>query len=158
MAPSPTEADPFAVPRRVVGVMAGFPRPWFFAGGWALDVWLGRVTRTHEDIEIVYTGVRPGEKLYEELSHTRENVTATEHPKIMRFISQPQNYSYVRPFLDELESAIHEGGLGPDELKHLLVKTVAEYTPFHGASSCRLYRDVQNTQRIPTADPHSEVA
>src|SRR5205809_5719870 len=52
MAPSPTEADPFAVPRRVVGVMAGFPRPWFFAGGWALDVWLGRVARTHEDIEI----------------------------------------------------------------------------------------------------------
>ena len=32
--------------------MAGFSRPWFLAGGWAIDLWLGRVTRHHEDAEI----------------------------------------------------------------------------------------------------------
>ena len=51
MAPSPSEG-PFAVPRRVADLMAGFSRPWYLAGGWALDVWLGRVTRPHEDVEI----------------------------------------------------------------------------------------------------------
>lgn len=35
-----------------------------------------------EDIDIVFTGVRPGEKLYEELQMTEENMTKTRHPKI----------------------------------------------------------------------------
>ena len=35
-----------------------------------------------EDIEIVYTGLRPGEKLFEELFHESEKLTATSHPKI----------------------------------------------------------------------------
>jgi FlaA1/EpsC-like NDP-sugar epimerase len=34
------------------------------------------------DIEIVYTGLRPGEKLYEELSQESENAERTKHPKI----------------------------------------------------------------------------
>jgi FlaA1/EpsC-like NDP-sugar epimerase len=36
-----------------------------------------------EDIEIVYTGLRPGEKLYEELFHDQEKFSATKHPKIL---------------------------------------------------------------------------
>lgn len=28
------------------------PIPWAFAGGWALDLWLGRVTRKHSDIDV----------------------------------------------------------------------------------------------------------
>lgn len=36
-----------------------------------------------EDIEIVYTGLRPGEKLYEELFHDQEEFTSTGHPKIL---------------------------------------------------------------------------
>lgn len=36
-----------------------------------------------KDIEIKYTGLRPGEKLYEELLCTTENTVATYHPKIM---------------------------------------------------------------------------
>lgn len=35
------------------------------------------------DIEIRYTGLRPGEKLYEELFYDQENLTATRHEKIM---------------------------------------------------------------------------
>ena len=31
----------------------GFTRPWYFAGGWALDLYLGKETGPHEDIEIV---------------------------------------------------------------------------------------------------------
>jgi FlaA1/EpsC-like NDP-sugar epimerase len=36
-----------------------------------------------KDIQIVYTGLRPGEKLYEELLNNKENTIATHHPKIM---------------------------------------------------------------------------
>ena len=35
------------------------------------------------DIEIVYTGLRPGEKLHEELFHDEENLTNTDYEKIM---------------------------------------------------------------------------
>src|SRR6266540_7301988 len=52
MVPSKTERGPFAVPRDVARLMAGFPRPWYVAGGWAIDLYLGRVTRPHEDVEI----------------------------------------------------------------------------------------------------------
>jgi FlaA1/EpsC-like NDP-sugar epimerase len=38
--------------------------------------------RPYEDIDIVYTGVRPGEKLFEELQTVGEKVTKTRHPKI----------------------------------------------------------------------------
>lgn len=31
--------------------MAGFGRPWMVAGGWAVDLYLGRVTRAHKDVE-----------------------------------------------------------------------------------------------------------
>jgi FlaA1/EpsC-like NDP-sugar epimerase len=36
------------------------------------------------DIEIEYTGIRPGEKLFEEMFFTHEVAQATEHPKILR--------------------------------------------------------------------------
>ena len=91
--------------------------------------------RPHEDIEIVFTGLRPGEKLYEELSHAAENVTRTEHPKIMRLISAPQHYNYIRPFFEELMAAVSDDSLERDELKQLLVKTIPEYTPFNGPAS-----------------------
>jgi hypothetical protein len=34
------------------GLMRGFPSPWFVSGGWAIDLFLGNVTRKHTDIEI----------------------------------------------------------------------------------------------------------
>lgn len=45
-------SNPFAEPRRVAELLAGFDRPWFVAGGWALDLFIGRVTRAHEDVEV----------------------------------------------------------------------------------------------------------
>jgi hypothetical protein len=37
---------------RAVDAMRGFDRPWFVAGGWALDLFLGAVSRDHADLEI----------------------------------------------------------------------------------------------------------
>ncbi len=36
----------------VSNIMSDFKQPWFFAGGWAIDLFLGKETRIHEDIEI----------------------------------------------------------------------------------------------------------
>jgi len=37
---------------RAVGAMRGFDSPWFVAGGWALDLFRGSVSRPHADVEI----------------------------------------------------------------------------------------------------------
>jgi len=55
-----------------------------------------------KDIQINFTGLRPGEKLYEELLNNQENTIPTYHPKIM--IAQVQDYEPHEVFakIDEL--------------------------------------------------------
>lgn len=45
-------ADPFAPVHEVVALFSKFDHPWFIAGGWAIDLFLGRVTRDHEDVDV----------------------------------------------------------------------------------------------------------
>lgn len=42
----------FDVPLKVAVLMRGFEPDWFVAGGWAIDLYLGKETRPHDDIEI----------------------------------------------------------------------------------------------------------
>ncbi len=58
------------------------------------------------DIEIKEIGLRPGEKLYEELLATKENTMPTDNPKIMR--AQVRNYEAleVNSLIDELAVAL----------------------------------------------------
>lgn len=37
---------------RTAELMAGFPHRWFLCGGWAVDAWLGKTTRSHSDVDI----------------------------------------------------------------------------------------------------------
>ncbi len=62
-----------------------------------------------EDIEIIFTGVRAGEKLFEELEITEERLTRTRHPKI--FIGKIAAYpeETVRHALARLRMLSHEG-------------------------------------------------
>ena len=53
---------------------------------------------TEKEIEIVYTGLRPGEKLYEELLNEEEQTIPTHHNKIK--ISKVRQYSYDKVVLD----------------------------------------------------------
>ena len=41
------------------------------------------------DIEIEFTGLKPGEKLFEELRHVQANCTETAHPRIKRLTNEP---------------------------------------------------------------------
>jgi len=54
------------------------------------------------DIKIEYTGLRPGEKLYEELLNQKEITTKTHHPKIMIAKVQEYDYDSVSVQIDEL--------------------------------------------------------
>ena len=83
----------------------------------------------HEDIEIVFSGMRPGEKLHEELSHSREKVSATKHPKILRLDSEPQHHSFVRAIVDEIAAALVADESDSEALKALLARAIPEYTP-----------------------------
>jgi len=59
-----------------------------------------------EDIEILFTGVRPGEKLFEELSVAAEAADATRHPKIFVGKLRPYDDARVRQWFDELRANI----------------------------------------------------
>jgi FlaA1/EpsC-like NDP-sugar epimerase len=48
-----------------------------------------------KDIEIVYSGLRPGEKLYEELLNDTENTIPTHHPQIMKAKVHPENFDII---------------------------------------------------------------
>ena len=43
----------FAPVQAVVEELAEFPHPWYISSGWALDLFLGRVTRIHYDVDVV---------------------------------------------------------------------------------------------------------
>ena len=74
------------------------------------------------DIEIVYTGLRPGEKLYEELLTTSENTLATHHPRILIGKVRDGDPAEVLRKVTELTSVINE-----DELVRRMKDLVPEY-------------------------------
>jgi FlaA1/EpsC-like NDP-sugar epimerase len=84
--------------------------------------------KPEEDIDIEYVGLRPGEKLFEELSHKGENVTPTNHSKIMRFVCQPHELGEVEKVFAEIQDHLYTAE--PLELKMLLKKAVPEYQPY----------------------------
>lgn len=55
-----------------------------------------------EDIEIQYTGLRPGEKLYEELFHSGEELTETPHEKIFQAAARKVDLSDLQLLLTDL--------------------------------------------------------
>jgi FlaA1/EpsC-like NDP-sugar epimerase len=66
--------------------------------------------REGEDIEIVFTGTRPGEKLFEELSIESENAAKTKHPKIFVGRRPPRPLGEVRQALTDFREAIAAEG------------------------------------------------
>ena len=80
------------------------------------------------DIEIAYVGLRPGEKLFEELQHVGEKYTPTHHSGILRFTGDPYPLADVEAFLDDLQSKMES--MDPDKIKQEIQSFVPEYTPF----------------------------
>jgi FlaA1/EpsC-like NDP-sugar epimerase len=55
-----------------------------------------------KDIELRYTGLRPGEKLYEELLNDNENTIATHHHKIMKAKVREYDFDIIKIKIEEL--------------------------------------------------------
>ncbi len=78
-----------------------------------------------KDIRIVYTGLRPGEKLYEEVLSNVENTEPTVHAKIRIAKVRQYDWNDALAVVDELEKLSRDVDI-PDMVK-LMKKTVPEY-------------------------------
>jgi FlaA1/EpsC-like NDP-sugar epimerase len=78
------------------------------------------------DIEIRFTGLRPAEKLYEELL-IGKNVTGTEHPRILRAMEHSLSWEQIKHVLDELTQCLLR--FDCERAREILQRAVPEYQP-----------------------------
>ncbi len=85
------------------------------------------------DIEIAFTGLRSGEKLFEELFHPLENYQATKHAKI--FLAQPRSmgWALLTALLQQAQGAVNE--FDEEQLRRILDQLLPEFAARHPEST-----------------------
>ena len=78
------------------------------------------------DIEIIYTGLRPGEKLFEELL-VGNNIFDTENELIMKAMEDMIEWNQLKDLLIELEDACKNQN--PQQIRKIISKIVPEFNP-----------------------------
>jgi len=91
--------------------------------------------RVGDDIAIEFTGVRPGEKLYEELANENEETRSTSHPKIRVWELPVAGQHQVKRMIEVLSEVTDAPR---DEVVRALQHVVAEYQPQGQRSHLRL--------------------
>ena len=94
-----------------------------------------------QDIPIVFTGLRPGEKLYEELRSIGENVIPSEHKKIMILDNKNQaiEWKLFKPDINDLVLVAEKFDI--DKIQSKLSKLLPDYKP-------RSFIDIPNEERL----------
>jgi len=92
--------------------------------------------RPDEDIDIVYTGLRPGEKLYEELFHDQERYQKTSHEKLLLARYRPVNWTLFNQQLANVDQACDQ--YDEERLLQLLNLLVPEHKPGAGGNVVRI--------------------
>jgi FlaA1/EpsC-like NDP-sugar epimerase len=98
-----------------------------------------------EDIKVEFTGMRPGEKLYEEISSLLEDTVPTEHEKIRVFMGDSRQERDIEALLDSLHEICE--ARDPGRLVVALKEIVIDYSP----STHLLKRVIQPVGRNKTA-------
>ncbi|WP_290700176.1 nucleoside-diphosphate sugar epimerase/dehydratase [Amphritea sp.] len=80
------------------------------------------------DIEIIYTGIRDGEKLYEELL-IGDNVQKTDHPMIMCAEEVMVDWVLLKLIIEQMECALNN--FDYEKVRSILLETVNGYNPQH---------------------------
>jgi FlaA1/EpsC-like NDP-sugar epimerase len=94
----------------------------------------------YKDVDIIFTGLRDGEKLYEELLNNSENTIPTHHEKILKAMVSQYMYDEIVRNLDLLEDLIHDR----NELK--MVALMKEIVPEYKSNYSKFeVLDVPNT-------------
>ncbi len=79
----------------------------------------------HKEIKIKFTGLRPGEKLFEELFDEAEKRVPTSHSKIMMAIPEVPSLAFLDQYLSELEHAVLN--YAADEVESIIGKIVPNF-------------------------------
>lgn len=107
------------------------------------------------DIEIKITGLRPGEKLTEELLDNGENAIPTHHPKIKKALVRVCHYLQVKSDIDALVRSAHAGMRGADivQLMKALVPEFVSQNSEYAALDTELPTAIDRIQK--TAHPRA---
>lgn len=81
------------------------------------------------DVKIEVTGIRQGEKLFEELLHESESLVQTTHPGIMLAAPRATDATLLRRAIDELAAAANTGQAA--ETRAIVQRLIPEYRPQH---------------------------
>ncbi len=84
-----------------------------------------RVACRAQDIEIEFTGIRPGEKLYEELSVEDEHADKTRHPHI--FVGRVRSYGWQEASRHVRVLAALSDSRNSEGIRHALADAIPEY-------------------------------
>jgi len=106
--------------------------------------------RPDEDIKIEFTGVRPGEKLYEELNSLAEDTLPTPYEKIKIFTGNGLPSAGMEPYLEALRDICERRDV-PE-----LVLTLKDLIPDYNPSAHLLRRAIDLPQTAVTAAPRAK--
>ena len=115
------------------------------------------------DIEIQFIGLRPGEKMYEELNLRDENLIPTSHAKIRSYVSHPNlDATKIKACLNRLQTIAEGQDVG--NLVLLMKEMIPDYNPGSellrtamSARTDRPIRIVKVSAPLGLAETHEEV-
>ncbi len=87
----------------------------------------------YKDIQIEFVGLRPGEKLFEELLNDEEHIIPTDHDKIMSAKVKEYNLNHVIQYIDRIQDKIMKEGDTESviaELKKMVPEFISQNSPY----------------------------
>jgi O-antigen biosynthesis protein WbqV len=88
--------------------------------------------RPDEDVKVVYTGLRPGEKLHEELFSDSEKLTPAGVDGVLLAAAQPLPLTHVQSLVKDLAAAVQDTATAEDALRLKMGYLVPEFTQSQG--------------------------